>query len=502
MPSETDIRQSRPLADIQWSDFDRDFAMRYYPSAALELFRKNTAQLRARSSRGEKSLTILEELQLSIVRSIDQGASLKFRNGKGPLARKLDAYFQETLKEGKKMSRLGEKLFIPGTSAVIDETFCNLLMIGVFSRLPENSSVDYLRIYTDIISEVQTALDTVKEISQDPVFTKVGFSETNWRSLFEQLVRAKLFNQYQPKIITSVGGTSEAPSVAAAVNVLPSFHLARLLKKKGYKPKVRVSFASEFAIQCNRPESPEKVRENRDITQRLYEKVADIFFQDLVKSDIIEYETLPYAALRAKLPEEYIRFVKEIVRNPEQISSEFKVLVDSLMGTSEKRTGVQTSEEDAFDKTVDYLLSHQLIFRDMQVSEYEPFIIKVGNPGERRFSRFQEITTQAFMNDQRIPRHVIPNGTYHKSKDGIVVWSYGQISLSYPKTGERPPYFSEKGDDRESIFDVESPSYHNWKSSKTSTVERYTDLEWMLGKLSIDPDKYLEAIDVVAKEYQ
>ncbi|MFM2414318.1 MAG: hypothetical protein RI911_11 [Candidatus Parcubacteria bacterium] len=504
---DTQKPSSAPRArEMQWPDFGAGLAKALYSDAVLRLFGEEWGARVSRSRTGQPKLLPLEQVQLAIQKATNPEGSLKYKGDRGPLTRGLDTATLELLKDGKKLSRIGALLQIPGTAVIVDEALCNVLMVGcVAKRKEQDLPVEDREVRAEMEAALTNAITTVKKIASDPIFTSLGFTRTNWRSLFEQLVRAHMFESYQPVIITSVGGTSLEPGVAAGVNILPALKLAETLIESGYKPKVIGSFASEFAIACN-DEDAAKTRANQEATQALYEACSQEFFPQLVEKGVLQFETPPATALQEKLPPEYIEFVREAMRNPDSISPELRVLRDSLVTTAETRTGRKVEiGSPEFDRAVDYLLSHQLIFRDIQTTELYPSVIKVGAPSEDRFSEFQRITTEAFMNAQERPRHLIPNATHHTVKDGKPSWSYGQITLFYPKIGERPPYLRETTTDEPSIFEIgDETSYDSWRMKLDSSVERYAALEKTLKLLTDDPDnknrdRYIRVVGDVAR---
>jgi hypothetical protein len=310
----------------------------------------------------------------------------------------------------------------------------------------------------DIISD---ALKTTDDVSKMEVLRGGKKSATNWRSLFEGLVKAKVFGAaFQPRIVTSLGGYDGQVPLAAPFNVLPGLELAESLRSRGYEPTMTVASAARYGVECNGLD-PSGANENWDTTRRSYQQLVSEFYPEM--QDRVTFETLWPGALDA-YPEELVQAARDCCQDDE-----------SLRATAEQ----YGADAGAF---VRYMLSHTQAFRDWQSTSEAPFVIKVGAPSELRFSKWQK---QVIERAQPLAEGFVPNS--------LVNGSYGQISLYYPRLGDRPPYYPDA--DNEPKLGSPCPADFTdflWTiPDGDPALKRYAGLEQNLETTRVKPNQYL-----------
>ncbi len=484
-----------PIAPVQrrqelsWPDYQPEIVDALYPPGVSRLYAE---ELQARIGRVAAVQYVpdalpLEAAQLAAFMAESPEGSAKFRNGLGPLTRSLNRSVTEQL-QGSPLARL---LLDPQQGKwLVDPMLCNVACIGLQAAARE-SIISPGELSRRMRQAFGRAVTTTRTIFEDQMFRGTNANDTNWRSLFEQLVKASIFDTWQPTVITSVGGAEEQPTPAAAVNIIPGLRLTRLLREAGYNPTFTIGFASEFAIACNGADA-NRVRAGQIATEQLYRSFVARYYPDLAAA--VRYERPGVEALQTDLPEQYVAFARQAMQPTSPDTSQLGRLTSSLTETALKRAANGSVDRE---KMLQYLLSHQLIFRDVQTKGQRPrpFVVKVGAPSELRFSRYQQAVTEGYMNAYGPGGGImIPNQT---QRDGGGAWRYGQITLYYPGVGSRPPYYRES-EDEPTLTDIDSQvaaaGFERLMRSLDGSVERYAALEKVLTRAGIDPDDYMKFI--------
>jgi len=312
----------------------------------------------------------------------------------------------------------------------------------------------------DIISD---AIKTTAEVSKMEILQGSKKSATNWRSLFEGLVKASTFGSgFQPRIITSLGGYGGEAPLAAPFNILPGLELSETLRDAGYDPTMTVTSAAQYGVECNDLE-PEQASQNWSATYDAYQQLLGRFYPEA--EDTTAFETLWPGGLEG-YPEKLVEAARDCCQNNE-----------SLRATAEQ----YGADSDDF---VRYMLSHTQAFRDWQPTPESPFVIKVGAPSEVRFSRWQEEVIE-----QALPlaEGFVPNSI---SGDNT---RYGQISLYYPRVGNRPPYYPDSdGEPRlAGSYPTDFEDFLWSIPDGNPSLRRYDDLGQNLEKTRVKPNQYL-----------
>lgn len=309
------------------------------------------------------------------------------------------------------------------------------------------------------------AESVVTQLRANPLFGKLS-GKTDWESLKAGMVNAGVWDEaeYAPTIITSVGGAEGAPAVAAGFNIVPALELSRALATSGYSPKLIISSAGEYAINCNDMDAS-AVTENWLASLAIYERILSTYYPDLEEDVTFEYLD----------PDER--------EYPLEIESALREAAMEERGLLAKARSMGGSEEDF----VEYMASHIFAFRDFQPDPERRFVIKVGAQSEERFSRFQKTAIEKCLPGALdlgfVPNLIRPDDSY-----------YGQITLYYPRIGSRPPYYLEADGDP-SAADLEAETYADLLDGlDDELLLRYQNLEKALGKTSISPDEYLAVV--------
>ncbi|HKU18853.1 MAG TPA: hypothetical protein VJP80_06295 [Candidatus Saccharimonadales bacterium] len=310
---------------------------------------------------------------------------------------------------------------------------------------------------------VQRALQTTAEIAQAKVVQGAKRTATDWRSLFEGLTKADIFGEeFQPAIITSLGGWDGEVPLAAPFNVVPGLELCQLLRARGYDPTMVVTSAAKYGADCNGLDLG-AVSKNWTDTYGAYQTLASAFYPEA--EGAIAYETLVPGGLDTYPPELFdaARAACNADKSLQQTAAQY------------------SADPEAF---VRYMLSHTQAFRDFQTAPELPFVIKVGAPSELRFSQWQKRVIEQALPDLPgfIPNMVRPS-------DG----QYGQISLYYPRIGNRPPYYPDSADEP-GLCAAQPGNYTDFLYSlpnDSPSLARYADLESALETTSIAPNEYL-----------
>jgi len=315
----------------------------------------------------------------------------------------------------------------------------------------------------DVISG---AIQTTAEIANMKVLQGAKRSATNWRSLFEGLVKADVLGpSFYPRIYTSFGGFDGEVPLAAPFNALPGLELLMKLREKNYGfTFLNLMSAAEYGVECNGLDRAGATTNTKQ-TFDAYKLLADKYYPEAYWSTV--YETLD---------------PKEIDGYPEALwvaARECCEADPSLQETSAQ----YGADNEAF---VRYMLSHTQAFRDY-AQNTTPFAIKVGAPSELRFSKWQkQVIERALpeLDDGTVPNMVI------RSPEGN---QYGQISLYYPRLGNRPPYYPDATDEP-TIGDATPVDYQDFLESipiDDPCLKRYDDLERALEGTRVEPRDYL-----------
>ncbi len=489
--------------ELQWSDSTPELARRIYSPQEREVFAEEVGDRVRKWKAGGEGYTLLEALEREAA-STQEGASLKHKAGTGPFTRLLNRQADILLayKKGDLRGEAFRRLLLLDTGKnplIIDPILSNILLGGLAAKTKDGQPLSPKETMDAAYEIVTRAVTMLQSLFNDPVFLGVEPERTDWRSLFEQLIRASIFETYKPTVVTSVGGTEDDPNVASAANILPGLRLVKRLREAGYDAQFVIGFASEFGIACNNLD-PEKTRKNQKVSEQLYMACVKRYCPELIAAGAVSVENPTVEEIERQLPADYVEFSREVMQNPSSLGSEFVALRDSLMSTATRKSG----DNEVFEKALLYLLSHQLIFRDVQAgTEISPFVIKVGAPSELRFSAFQKLVTEGYMNWKATPTAVmIPNSTPHKNEDVDGKWRYGQITMYYPSLGTRPPYYRETPDEQ-SVFDAaRTGDYESWRRELEGSVERYAALEKLLRNMDIDPNEYFALVTATARAYE
>jgi hypothetical protein len=491
--------------ELSWSDFDNTIVEETYPRKIRALFSEElTSRIakwrRVRNGQPLEGYTPLETLEREIVARTNPEVSLKFKGGAGPFARLLSKEAADILSEFTRQDggpSLQGLLLDKGKGKwIIDQRLLNIALLAAQTKAYKeykDATPEYLA--ETVREAVLNAAQTTGKIFTNPLFAGLGAEATDWRSLFEQLVKSRLFesftHRYNPQIITSVGGDESAPVVAAPGNILPALELTTLLRKEGYQAECKIRFASEFAIACNGVD-PDKTRANQSLTQDFYEQFISEYYRDLWFDSGADLYAPEAYHMDGAVPQDYINFTRACVEKPEILGEKFVSTVSAL---PRKALESLNASEVEREKTLKYLLSHQYIFGDVQTRYSRAFVIKVGAPSERRFSEFQQQVTEAYMNrGTRTQGVMVPNSPQFVNDENGGKWKYGQITLYYPRLGSRPPYYPETPDEPNVLSDIPEGTFSDFKRNLGGSVERYAALERNLGLAGIDPDDYLRFI--------
>lgn len=490
------FKPNRNTRDLSWIDRNGALASQLYPQQAREM---TLRELRARVQKWKngsagQGYTPLEEAELAIAQTKPEG-SLRFKKGLGPVARPLNREAVEFASQvpyprgGLSLQEaLRDKV---GAFDIVDQRLFNAVLIGAQTKAQEEQNESPERVFEITREAITRAVKTVRDIFTDPLFTGTEPRDTDWRSLFEQLVKSAVFPSYKPTIITSVGGAESAPTYAAPANILPGLRLTQKLRDEGYDAEFIVGFASEFAIACNDADA-RKVRGNREATEAMYRELIKRYYPDLQETGCVQFETPEVRKLTEELPEDYIAFARECVTSPGVLGERFG---SALTALPQKAINTLKEGGENAEKTLAYLLSHQLIFRDVQTTETRPFVIKVGAPSEKSFSAFQQTVTEGYMNRIRTPNAMIPNATPYVTEGSGGRWRYGQITMYYPRLGWFPPYYREAEDEPDISSAPEQEGFSGLKSRISGSIERYSALEKMLLNAEINPDDYVDFVN-------
>lgn len=346
---------------------------------------------------------------------------------------------------------------------VIDKRMLAWLLIGRDSN-PDLASENFVVTAESIVAN---ALQTTAAVAQMKVLQGGKRTATDWRSLFEGLVKADIFgDKFQPTIVTSLGGYDGDVPLAAPFNVVPGLELSNTLRARGYDPSMIVTSAAKYGVDCNGL-SLDGASKNWATTFGAYQRVAEEFYPEA--STNTAYETL--------LPSGIDSYPSELVEAAKACCEEDESL---------RQTAAQYGAgAEAF---VRYMLSHTQAFRDFQSSPEAAFVIKVGAPSEQRFSKWQKQAIEKALpqlGEGFVPNTVLRNGNGKQ---------YGQVTLYYPRIGNRPPYYPDAGADEPVVYGSFPPDYQDFLWSipeENPSLKRYADLETALGATEIKPNDYL-----------
>jgi hypothetical protein len=359
---------------------------------------------------------------------------------------------------------------------IVDKRMLAWLLMGRQQGDPGLASEEFIYTAETIIDR---AVRVTEAISQLAIVQGGKKLATNWRSLFEGAVKAGVFGQdFQPTIVTSLGGSESDVPLAAPFNILPGLEVAQTMREAGFKPSMIVTSAAQYGVDCNGLDQ-DKTSQNWQATCGAYQKLLQEFYPEA--EDSTSFETLWPQGLET-YPEALVDTARTICMNEASLRS----------------TAEQYGAEDA-DAFVKYMLSHTQAFRDYQATPESPFVIKVGAPSELRFSRWQKQVIEQALPDLK---GFVPN-TARVSKDGKA--EYGQVSLYYPRIGNRPPYYSdaEVGDPTEPGLGQTFPdSFEDflWSLEQGDpSLRRYADLEDALRGTRVKSDQYLKLFSGSAK---
>lgn len=316
---------------------------------------------------------------------------------------------------------------------------------------------------------VTRALQATAQIAQTKILQGGKRSATNWRSMFEGLVKADIFGgDFQPTIITSLGGYDGKVPLASPFNIVPGLELAQILREQGYDPSLVVTSAAKFGVDCNGL-SLDGASKNWETTFRAYQALTGEFYPEF------EYNT----SFETLLPSGIDTYPIELIE-----AARICCEADESLRQTAKQYG---AGPEAF---VRYMLSHTQAFRDFQSKPENPFVIKVGAPSELRFSRWQkqviEQTLPVLNVNGFVPNMVLSSGSDNQ---------YGQTSLYYPRIGNRPPYYPDANSDEPVVYGSYPSDYQDFLRSipeDNPSLKRYADLETALEATRIKPNDYLE----------
>ncbi len=348
---------------------------------------------------------------------------------------------------------------------IVDKRLLAWLLIGRIEPdgNPELCSEQFVFTAQDIVSK---AMQTTARVASLKILQGGKKSATNWRSMFEGFVKADIFGKdFQPTIITSLGGFDGDVPLAAPFNIIPGLELGKTLRKQGYDPSFIVTSAAKYGVDCNGLRL-EGASNNWGTTFSAYSKLIREFYPEADCSTTFETLVPSYAE---GYPDKLIESAKSCCQSEE-----------SLRQTSEHyRAG-----SEAF---VRYMLSHIQAFRDFQRKPETPFVMKVGAPSELRFLQWQkQVIEQALPTvDGFVPNMVLRNGITNQ---------YGQISLYYPRLGNRPPYYPDAEVGEPNLYGTFPADYQDflWSIAEDNpSLKRYADLELALKATSVMPNEYL-----------
>ena len=311
----------------------------------------------------------------------------------------------------------------------------------------------------------QQAVDAVGVIRAMPLFKGKRQRLTDWQSLTDGLTKAAAYGgEFEPTIITSVGGYDGEAPLAAPFNVIPSLELASALGDLGYDPRLVIASAYPYAVECNKTDQT-AAQANWYQTKAAYETIADTFYPAL--SGSLSLEVLDPKGLEA--------FPDFIVNAAETVSNRNV----SLKATAE-RYGADKASYLA------YMLSHIQAFRDYQPEPTSRFVIKVGAPSEERFSKWQKAVIEVCLRDA-VASGFVPNRVCLPGSE------YGQITVYSPRTGSRPVYYPQSSD--EPLLSEGIDGLQGFRGLlerlRPETAERYAQLEKALGSTAVNLEDYL-----------
>jgi hypothetical protein len=351
---------------------------------------------------------------------------------------------------------------------VVDTRLLSWFLIGRQLGVPGLASEQFVSTAEGVLEK---AVRVTSALAQLKIVQGGKKSATNWRSLFEGAVKAGIFGEaFQPTIVTSLGGYAGDVPLAAPFNLLPGLEVDDVLREEGFSPNMIVTSAAKYGTDCNGL-SLEGASRNWDTTFKAYQKLVRGFYPEAEVST--SFETLWPGGLEA-YPERLVAAARDCCDEDESL----------------RTTALQYGA--GADEFVKYMLSHTQAFRDYQVAPKSPFVIKVGAPSELRFSRWQKQVIE-----RALPGldGFVPNMATMK-RNGEP--EYGQISLYYPRIGNRPPYYpdTEAVDTPEPSLSGQFPaSFEDFLWSIPDgdpSLRRYDDLKNALGLTRVKPDDYLE----------
>jgi hypothetical protein len=227
-----------------------------------------------------------------------------------------------------------------------------------------------------------------------------------------------------------------------------------------------VTSAAKYGIDCNGLDSV-GASSNWNETLKAYQKLVKDFYPESEASTT--YETLWPGGLGI-YPSELVRAAKECCEAD-----------DGLSQTAE----MYGAGPDAF---VNYMLSHTQAFRDYQITPEAPFVVKVGAPSELRFSRWQKLAIEQALplRNGFVPNMVVTDSNGKKE--------YGQVSLYYPRLGNRPPYYADSVTEP-TLYGKYPANFEDFLWSIPDgdpSLRRYADLQNTLLQTRVRPEEYLE----------
>ncbi len=231
--------------------------------------------------------------------------------------------------------------------------------------------------------------------------------------------------QDAPRLITSVGGSQEVPSIVSPGNLIAGVEVLKSLRQSGVPATYCIRFASEYAVDANGFDSAETAK-NASVTTTIYKSFVDTFYPEL--KDAISFEVEPIKTVDS-LPGEILDLVGYNTEKP--IGS------DELMQkvTRLTRYGRNRNPDITYQQSIRYLLSHITIFEDVIYPGADSdFVIKIGAPSEMQFSDFQ-----AMLMEEAVALKGLRAGLANPTK----YRPYNQLSLFGPRLGSRPPYYKQ-----------------------------------------------------------
>ncbi|MDQ5972341.1 MAG: hypothetical protein QG553_500 [Patescibacteria group bacterium] len=297
-------------------------------------------------------------------------------------------------------------------------------MLETLNKEPElESAIDY--------SIAQDVLWGLKEIN--------GIRAANFNCQ-TGIIQNKLYDwqrtgENPPRLITSVGGSTETPSIVAPGNIITGLEALRVFEANQVPTSYTIRFASEYAIDANAFDETE-TRASMWQTAFMYDSFIKRFYPDAVDKVTIEVEP-------TKTVDDLPDTLLDLVGYSDgrfRGSDELKEKVERLT-----RYGKDRNPDITFQKGIRYLLSHTTIFEDVLYPNAESdFIIKIGAPSEMQFSEFQQEVM-----DEAIALGGIEARLANPNQYG----PYRQISLFGSRLGSRPPYYKQAPEERDVLSD-------------------------------------------------